>query len=74
MIIKDGIIYNYEGNVVGVMSNDATPEDVRSIELGTDLIPVANEFIEQVDAGALRAKYTYNQIKNVFDRHPKIGA
>jgi hypothetical protein len=67
--IKNGVIYTPEGVAVGVISEKADEMITSSIEKGTELIGVVEEFIDQVNSGKLRPRSTVKKFENVIQKY-----
>ncbi len=67
--IKNGVIFTPEGTAVGVISEKADESITESIEKGTELIGVVEEFIDQVNSGKLRPRSTVKKFENVIQKY-----
>jgi hypothetical protein len=67
--IRNGVIYTPEGKAVGVLSENADELITDSIEMGTELIDVVEEFIDQVNSGKLRPRSTVKKFENVIQKY-----
>lgn len=67
--IKNGVIFTPEGTAVGVISENADEKITESIEKGTELIGVVEEFIDQVNSGKLRPRSTVKKFETVIQKY-----
>lgn len=69
--IKNSGIWNLEtGQLVGYMTDAATVNDERSIELGSEFIPLIEDFVLNVNKGVFKPKTTVDQFQRILDKYP----
>jgi len=72
-IKKDGIIYaceeGFEDRAIGTLFPNATEEDERIIECGSEAIPIVEEFIEKVNSGKFTPKTVVKEFEQLLLRH-----
>lgn len=72
-IKKDGVIYACEEGVedraIGALFPNATEEDERTIECGSEALPVIEQFIEKVNTGKFTPKTVVKEFEQLLLRH-----
>lgn len=65
LIIEDGTIKNQDGNVIGAILEDATPEDISAIEASYELKDAVKEFIDEPS----KLRSAVKRFENVLEKH-----
>lgn len=71
--IKDGIIYAIQEGVdekaIGSMFPTSTFQEERIIECGSDVLPVVEDFIKEVNSGTLKPKKATDRFEAILKAH-----
>lgn len=62
--VRNGMVWNEEGKVIAVLQPDATEDDERTIQLGAEIIPVAQEFVR-----SYKPKTTLKAVEQLFEKY-----
>jgi hypothetical protein len=62
--VKNGMVWNEEGRVIAVLTPDATEEDERIIELGSEAVPIVEEFVR-----TYKPKTTLKTFEQLIEKH-----
>jgi hypothetical protein len=66
--IRHGAIVNENGDIIAFMSGDFV-EEAKTIEMGSDLIPVVMEFIDNVNSGKLKPRATVKKFESILEQY-----
>lgn len=69
LTIRNGIIFNELGMPIGTLSDNATAEDERAIELGSEAVPEIENFIEQVNSGKFKPRALVKTFEELVKKH-----
>ena len=67
--IKDGVIMDEFGTVIGETNGNCTEIHIRHIELGADLVPMVEKFVDSVNQGSFKPKKTVNEFEQLLKMH-----
>jgi len=72
-IKKDGIIYaceeGLEDRAIGALFPNATEEDERIIECGSEALPAIEKFVEEVNSGSFKPRSVVKEFEQLLLRH-----
>lgn len=66
--IRDGIIYNEDGGIVGTAPN-VTPEVERTIEGGSEAIQEIEKFVEDQRTGKFRPRTATKRFEQLLEKY-----
>jgi hypothetical protein len=71
--IRNGIIFDAEDNdrILAVMSQDATEEDERLIELGSEAVPIIEKFVSDVNSGSFKPRTAVKEFEKILDKYQR---
>lgn len=67
--VNDAMIYNEDDQIVGTVIGHVTRELRREIELGSELIPEVENFIQDVNSGKLKARTVTKKFEALLEKH-----
>jgi hypothetical protein len=71
--IKKGVIYSCEPGVedkpIGSIFENATEEEERLIECGSEVIPAVEEFIKNVNSGTFKPRSVVKEFENILQKY-----
>lgn len=69
--IENGIIIDLDNNEkpVGVMAEGFSREEKRTIELGSELVPTVEKFIEDVNTGILKPRASVKEFETLINKY-----
>lgn len=71
--IKKGIIYACEDGLedrpLGSVFDTATEEDEKLIECGSELLPVVEKFVSDVNSGKFKPRAVVKDLERVLEKH-----
>lgn len=67
--IRNGLIYDEAtGKIMAVSTPDANEDFDRTVQLGSELIPEVENFIDGVNAGSFKKKSVVDRFTNLIER------
>lgn len=66
--LRNGIISNQDGAIIGTIADSASEEDVHTIINSGLVLEVVENFVEKIESGKMKPKETYNEFKSVLDK------
>lgn len=67
--IKNGIIYDEFDTILGSLSDDI-PDDVeKTIECGSDAIPIIKDVIDQVNSGKFKPRSIIKEFEKLLEKY-----
>lgn len=67
--IEDGSIYREDGIKVGVLTNEATQEDVRIIEFGSEAAPALTNFFERLNSRQFKRREAVDELEKLISKY-----
>lgn len=67
--IRNGMVWNEDDRVIAVLTEDATEQDERTIELGSEAVPAIEEFIEKVNSGSFKPRTAVKEFENLIEKY-----
>lgn len=67
--VDNGVIRNEDEVILGTVTDGAPREVQRTIELGSDLIPAVEEFINEVNTGKLRPRSAVKKFELIIGKY-----
>lgn len=69
LTISKGMVWNEDGRVVFVVTEDATQQDERAVLLSNELIPAVEEFIDNANSGNFKPKTTIKKFEDIMKKY-----
>lgn len=68
--VRNGHIYDEDGIIIGQLTREgSTPEVERVIQLGSEAIPVIEDFVDQVNSGKFKPRTVVKKFEQIIDKY-----
>lgn len=67
--IRNGCLWNEDGKVIAVLTDDITPEEERTIEFGAEAVPAIEEFVGKVNSGTFKPRSAVKEFEKLINKH-----
>lgn len=67
--VKGEFLMNEEGTIIAVFTEDVTEAEERAIELGSEAIPILENFVTQVNSGSFKPRAVVKQLEILLDKY-----
>jgi hypothetical protein len=71
--IKKGVIYaceeGFDDRPIGAIFDDATEDDERLIECGSEIVPIVEEFVEKVNKGTFKPRAVVKELEIILSKY-----
>lgn len=73
--VKMGVIYvcqdGFEDKAIGSVFDNASFEEIKAIECGSDILPVVQEFISDVNSGSMKPRSAVKEFERILMKYDK---
>lgn len=67
--VSKGMIHNSDGMIMGVLTEDVTEMEEKTIEASGDALEAIAEFIKGIESGTHKPKAAYNRFKAILEKY-----
>lgn len=67
--IRNGFILNEDDVIIGTLTDAATYEEERIIEMGSEAIPAIEEFIASVNSGKFKPRTAVREFEKIIEKY-----